>query len=89
MLSVAHLEMTTKILGPPSTFPSRVTSVACKIYINNYKPLFEFLRSRQSLIEQQVGAKLEWIEAKQARRIVQRKANTGLLPYRRPIVQSR
>jgi len=39
---------------------------------------FQFLKAQQNSIEQQLGAKLEWIEAKKACRIVQRKENADI-----------
>lgn len=60
------------------TMNTREHSVACEIYVNDNKPLFQFLKSQQATIEQQLGAKLEWIEAKKACRIVQRKENSDI-----------
>jgi len=52
--------------------------LGCEIYINDNKPLFNFLKDQQAAIEQQLGAKLQWIEAKKACRAVQRKDNADI-----------
>lgn len=57
------------------TMNTKEDLLGCEIYINDNKPLFNFLKSQQGPIEQQLGAKLEWIEAKKACRVVQRKEN--------------
>lgn len=60
------------------TMNTRENLLGCEIYINDNKPLFTFLKSQQAAVEQQLGAKLEWIEAKKACRIVQRKDNADI-----------
>jgi hypothetical protein len=67
--SAAHLSL---------TMNTRENLLGCEVYINDNRPLFQFLKSQQSQIEQQLGAKLEWIEAKKACRIVQRKENADI-----------
>ena len=52
--------------------------MGCEIYINDNKPLFSFLKGQQAAIEQQLSAKLEWIEARKACRGVQRKENADI-----------
>jgi len=60
------------------TMNTRENLLGCEIYINDNKPLFQFLKTHQGAIEQQLGAKLEWIDAKKASRIVQRKENADI-----------
>jgi hypothetical protein len=60
------------------TMNTREDLLGCEIYITDNKPLFNFLKSQQVSIEQQLGAKLEWIEAKKACRVVQRKENADI-----------
>ena len=60
------------------TMNTRDNLLGCEIYINDNKPLFNFLKSQQVAVEQQLGAKLEWIEAKKACRVVQRKENADI-----------
>lgn len=60
------------------TMNTRDNLPGCEIYINDNKPLFILLKSQQATIEQQLGAKMEWIEAKKACRIVQRKDNADI-----------
>lgn len=55
------------------TMNTRDDLLGCEIYISDNKPLFQFLKTQQSTIEQTLGGKLEWIEAKKACRAVQRK----------------
>jgi hypothetical protein len=62
--SEAHVALTVKMTK---------NMLGCEIYIKHNKPLFEFLQRQQEAIEQQLGAKLEWIEAPTACRAVQRK----------------
>jgi hypothetical protein len=57
------------------TLNTRENSLACEIYIENNKQLFNFLKVQKASIEQQVGAELEWIDARKASRVVQRKVN--------------
>ena len=45
---------------------------------NDNKPLVHFLKSQHAAIEQQLGAKPEWIEAKKEPRLVQRKRNADI-----------
>jgi uncharacterized protein DUF4268 len=60
------------------TMNTKEDLLGCEIYINDNKPLFNFLKSQQVSIEQQLSAKLEWIEAKKACRVVQRKENADI-----------
>lgn len=52
--------------------------IACELYINDNKELFEYLKSNKEVIEQKLGTDLEWIEANKATRIVKR--NSSLDP---------
>jgi len=60
------------------TLNTRENLLGCEVYINDNKPLFRFLRAQQEAIEHQLGGKLEWIEAKKACRVVQRKENADI-----------
>lgn len=60
------------------TMNTRENLLGCEIYINDNKPLFEFLRGQKEVIENQLKGKLEWIEATKACRIVQRKDNADI-----------
>lgn len=60
------------------TLNTREDSLACEIYIDDNKQLFTFLKTQKAFIEQQLGAELEWIEAKKASRVVQRKVNADI-----------
>jgi hypothetical protein len=60
------------------TINTQEDRLGCEVYINDNKPMFNALKSQQVNLEQQVGAKLEWIEAKKACRIVQRKENADI-----------
>ena len=60
------------------TINTRDNLLGCELYINDNKPLFQFLKNQLSAIEQQLGAKLECIEAKKACRMVQRKENADI-----------
>jgi len=60
------------------TVNTRENLLGCEVYIDDNKPLFQFLKNQQSSIEKQLGGKLEWIEAKKACRIVQRKENADI-----------
>ena len=57
---------------------TRENLLGCEIYINDRKSLFEFLKGQKKVIEDQLKGKLEWIEAKKACRIVQRKDNADI-----------
>lgn len=48
---------------------TRSRIVGCEIYINRNKDLFYFLKERKNIIEQEIGASAEWIEANVAARI--------------------
>lgn len=67
--SEGHIALTVKISE---------NQVACEIYINDNKSLFNSLKDQRSAIEGQLGAELEWIEAKKACRVVQRKENADI-----------
>lgn len=60
------------------TINTRDDLVGCEVYIDDNKPLFSSLRAQETIIEQQLGAKLEWIEARKACRAVQRKENAEI-----------
>ena len=60
------------------TINTKEDLLGCEIYINDNKLLFNFLKSQQVAVEQQLGATLEWIEAKKACRAVQRKENADI-----------
>ena len=45
--------------------------LGCELYINDDKELFQYLQQQSADIEKEVGAKLEWIEATKATRILQ------------------
>jgi hypothetical protein len=60
------------------TMNTRDNLLGCEIYVSDNKPLFNFLKSQQAAVEQQLGAKLEWIEARNACRAVQRKDNADI-----------
>lgn len=67
--SEAHLSL---------TINTKESLLGCETYINDNKPLFQYLKSQRESIEQQVGGELEWIEAKKACRVVQRKKNVNI-----------
>ena len=58
--SEAHVSMTVN---------TRENLLACEIYINNNKELFQHLKTFSADIEKQLGVSLEWIEAAKACRI--------------------
>jgi hypothetical protein len=60
------------------TMNTRENLLGCEVYIRDNKPLFQFLKAQGDSIERQLGGKLEWIEAKKACRIVQRKENADI-----------
>lgn len=60
------------------TLNTRENSLGCEIYIGDNKQLFNFLKTQKTSIEQQLGAELEWIEARKASRAVQRKVNADI-----------
>ena len=60
------------------TMNTRENRLGCEIYVRDNKPLFNFLKDQQAVIEHQLGATLEWIEAKKACRAVQRKENADI-----------
>jgi hypothetical protein len=60
------------------TVNTRENLLGCEIYINDNKPLFEYLKGQQEIIEGQIQGKLEWKEAKKACRIIQRKDNADI-----------
>jgi hypothetical protein len=67
------------------TMNTRDKLLGCEIYIDDNKPLFQFLKTQQGSIEQTLGGTLEWIEEKKACRAVQRKEqvvfdNEDLMP---------
>ena len=60
------------------TLNTREHRLGCEIYIRDNKPLFNFLKDQRVAIEQQLGGKIEWIEAKKACRAVQRKEDADI-----------
>jgi hypothetical protein len=60
------------------TINTRENLLGCEIYISDNKPLFNFLKEQQSATEQQLGTKVEWIEAKKANKVVQRRDNANI-----------
>jgi len=60
------------------TMNTKENLLGCEVYIHDNKPLFEYLKTQREYIEQQLGGKLEWIEAKKACRAVQRKENADI-----------
>lgn len=54
------------------TFTTNKHWIACELYINNNKDLFEFLQENREEIEQKLGVGLEWIAANKATRIAKR-----------------
>jgi len=60
------------------TVNARENLLGCEVYIRDNKPLFQYLKSQLEYIEKQLGGKLEWIEAKKACRVVQRKENADI-----------
>jgi hypothetical protein len=60
------------------TINTRENLIGCELYIDDNKPLYEFLKKQMDTIEFQLGVKLEWIEAKKACRIIQRRTNSDL-----------
>ena len=60
------------------TINTRENLIGCEVYINNNKPLFEYLKKQQNTIENQLKGKMEWVEAKKACRIIQRKEDVDL-----------
>lgn len=60
------------------TLNTRENSLACEIYIDDNKHLFSFLKSQKASIEEQLGAELEWIEARKASRALQRRVNADI-----------
>jgi hypothetical protein len=57
---------------------TRQNLLSCEVYINDNKQLFEFLKSQKMELEDQLNGTLEYIEAKKACRIVQRKENADI-----------
>ena len=60
------------------TVNTRENMLGSEIYINSNKDLFKYLQDRKEDIEKEVGSPLEWIDAKKASRILQRKPNFDL-----------
>lgn len=60
------------------TINTREGSLGCELYIDDNKPLFEYLKTKSTQLEEQLGGNLEWIEAKKACRMVLRKENVDL-----------
>jgi hypothetical protein len=60
------------------TLNTRENLLGCEIYINDNKSLFNFLKTQRGTIEQQLGAELEWIEARKASRAVQRRQQADI-----------
>jgi len=60
------------------TINTREGKLGCELYISDNKPLYEYLKTKSIELEGQLNAKLEWIEAKKACRIVTRKEDVDL-----------
>jgi len=45
--------------------------LGCELYISKNKPLFEYLKTKKTEIENELGVTLEWIEASKATRILE------------------
>lgn len=60
------------------TVNTRDDVFGCELYIDNNKELYKYLNDKKSDIQAQLGAELEWIDAKKASRILQRKQNCSL-----------
>lgn len=60
------------------TINTREKLLGCELYISDHKPLFNFLKDQQAKIEDCLGGELEWIEAKKASRIVQRRNSADI-----------
>lgn len=60
------------------TVNARENLLGCEVYIRDNKPLFRYLKSQRKHIEEQLGGKLEWIEAKKASRVLQRRENADI-----------
>ena len=51
------------------TINSRENKLGCEIYISNNKPLFKWLLENKEKIEEEIGEKCEWVEARVATRL--------------------
>jgi len=60
------------------TLNTRENLLGCEIYINDNKALFNFLKAQRGTIEQELGAELEWIDARKASRAVQRRKQADI-----------
>lgn len=60
------------------TVNARENLLGCEVYIRDNKPLFRHLKSQRKHIEEQLGGKLQWIEAKKACRVLQRRENADI-----------
>lgn len=60
------------------TVHTRDDLLGCEIYINDNKELYKFLFGKKDVIENKLSSKLEWIDAKKASRILQRKTHSDL-----------
>jgi hypothetical protein len=60
------------------TVNTRDNVISCELYINDNKALFNYLKMQPDLEIRLGGDPLEWIEAKKACRIIQRRENSDL-----------
>ncbi len=57
------------------TINTRTKSLGCELYVNDNKPLFEYLKLHDKEIRSQLNGTVEWIEASKACRVLQRKSD--------------
>lgn len=60
------------------TMNTRENLLGCEIYINRDKELFSFLKENKDAIEQELGEKVEWVDAPVASRIKMNKGVTNV-----------
>ena len=60
------------------TINSRENLIGCEIYINKNKDLFNFLRERKDVIEQEIGEPIDWVDAAVASRMKVKKEVSNL-----------
>lgn len=60
------------------TINTRTKSLGCELYIDDNKPLFEYLKLHDKEIRSQLNGDVEWIEANKACRVVQRKSDAAI-----------
>lgn len=72
--SEAHISLTVR---------TQDRSLGCELYINNNKALFAYLKTKEEFLNKELNTKLEWIEAKVASRIVQRREGVDMQDEKR------